>query len=359
MTFPPVGRWLVAGLLVVAPLLVGCASASDVADGPSATVTGALAQVPANADSVTITDWEALRQDFPGLADQDDRASALMASVPSVSELSRYAPYMEDEFGWSVLDAIWELRWTGSPDSDVPVGPMTVKLPDSVDLDAFESRLEADGFASSDAGNGTLWSLDLSELNMQIPITTWWVDDEAHIVKASVGRDEAAMTVAGDPSDDLVDVADEVGDASVLLLSVGQLACVSVDPTTLLGENPNEIAGRLREQIEQYADLQRPRARAETWSGSAERGASQPTSSTASVVMLYESDQAAKSDHQRRLDLLDEGTSLVTARPYADLYSVTDDSVSGDVSRYTIGEGAENVFDAVYAHDWPFAVCPS
>jgi hypothetical protein len=350
--------WLAACALTV-PLLAACGSASDVARG-SGNLSDALSYVPAEADSVTVTDWGGLREEFPAIATQSGDIATLMGNVPSVSGLAPYLSYMQDEFGWSVVDADWEMRWTAPPGAETPVGPMTVKLPDSVDLSAFQQTLQDDGFTGSTVGSGTLWTIDLEKLTAQIPLTAWWVDDKTHIVKASVTADKSAMTVAGAPSEDLTDLADDVGDAYVAQLSVGRLACMPFDPAAaVLGEDSDDAGEKLRRMQQEYADLEKPTARAEAWKAAAGADPSTLADSTARVVMTYESADAARSDHDARLSLLENGVSAVTARPYSDLYAVTDDSVSGSTSVYTIGKGAAQVFDAVYAHDWPFAVCPS
>jgi hypothetical protein len=285
------------------------------------------------------------------MGSDNDEGLGQLLNVPTNSNLAQYARVMEDDYGWNVVaDAEWDLTYANDGSGGGPVINL-VKVGDSVDLDDFQTKLEDQGFSSKEVEGGTVWTIDMGALDpSHVQLSTWLVDEDQRIVLAGLMPPEDSLTTDGDPSEDMQAIADQVGDATVVRLNVGESACQPVDPVQ--GIDPSQI----EEQLEDRAGLERPTARAETWTGTP--GLS-PGDTTATTILLFDSDDAAKSDHEARVALFDAGQSLVTQQPYTDLVSLEDDEVSGSTSTFTFSGATSRIFQAESQRDWPFAFCPS
>ena len=322
--------------------------------GGSDSVQDAVSHIPADATFASITDWGSIREQNPDIGSDSDEGLGQLLNVPTNSNLAQYARVMEDDYGWNVVaDAEWDLTYANYGTDGGPVINL-VKVGDSVDLDDFQARLEEQGFSSKDVEGGTVWTVDIGALDpSHVQLSTWFVDEDERIVLAGLMPPEDSLTTDGDPSEDMQALADEVGDATVMRLNVGESACQPVDPVQ--GIDPSQI----EDQLEDRAGLERPIARAETWTGTPGLSPGDPGDTTATTILLFDSDDAAKSDHEARLAIFNEGQSLMTQQPYTDLVSLEDDEVSGSTSTFTFSGATSRIFQAESQRDWPFAFCPS
>jgi len=344
---------VLSALALAAPLLVACGGASDVAGG-SSNVQDVVSHIPADATFASITDWGTIREQNPEIGSDSDEGLGRLLNVPTNSSLAQYARVMEDDYGWNVVaDGEWDLTYANYGTDDGPVINL-LKVSDSVDLDQFQTKLEDQDFSSKDVEAGTVWTTDLGALDpSHVQLSTWLVDEDERIVLAGLMPPEDSLTTDGDPSEDMQAIADEVGDATVMRLNVGESACQPVDPVQ--GIDPSQI----QDQLEDRAGLERPIARAETWSGTPSLSPGDPGDTTATTILLFDSDDAAKSDHEARVAIFNAGQSLVTRQPYTDLVSLEDDEVSGSTSTFTFSGATSRIFQAESQRDWPFAFCPS
>lgn len=102
----------------------------------------ALASMPAETLTASVTDWAGLRERLPGTGGREavlDRAYESDASAGSV--LGDMAAVMESRYGWSVLDA----RWEGLAQSRQGAA-IVVQLPPAFDLDQVRERLGELGY---------------------------------------------------------------------------------------------------------------------------------------------------------------------------------------------------------------------
>ncbi len=350
------GRALAAAILLPAPFLAACDGGDDGAEG-SGNVQEAVEHIAPDATYAAITDWEALREQNPEIGADSPEAIHQLVNVPINSKLAPFSQVMEDDYGWNVVDdAEWDLTYANYGEEGGPPVNM-VKVGDSVDLDDFQAKLEERGFTESDVEFGTVWTIDFEDLDpSQGQSTTWLVDEEQRIVLAGLMPPEDALTTDGDPSDDMQQIADQVGDATIIRLNVGASACSPTDAAPAL-DSP-EVEEQLEKQLADRADLERPTARAETWIGTAGSSVDDEGDTTAKTILLFDSEDAAKSDHEARLSVFNEGQSLVTRESYTDLLSLEDDAVSGSTSTFTFGGATSMINRAELQFDWPFAFCP-
>jgi hypothetical protein len=344
---------LAAALLLPAPFLAACGGAADVAQG-SGNVQEAVEHISADATYASITDWQTIREQNPEIAADSESGVSQLVNVPTNSNLAQYARLMQDDYGWNVVaDAEWDLTYANYGADGGPVVNM-VKVGDSVDLDDFQATLEEEGYSARDVESGTLWTIDPGELDpSHLQLTTWLVDEDQRIVLVGLMPADDSLTTDGDPSDDMQQIVDQVGDATVMRLTVGVSACTASEVPP--GIDPSQI----EEQLADRADLERPTARAETWSGTLGTSLGDEGDTTAKTILLFDSDDAAKSDHAARLAVFKDGQSLVTQQPYTDLISLEDETVSGNTSTFTCGGTTSRILQAESQQDWPFAFCPS
>ncbi len=289
------GCALAAAVLLPATFLAACGGAGDVAEG-SGNVQEAVDHIAVDATYAAITDWEAVREQNPEIGTDSEAGIRQLANVPTNSKLAPFAQVMEDDYGWNVVaDAEWDLTYANYGAQGGPV-PNLVKVGDSVDLDDFQAKLEEKGFSENEVESGTLWSIDIEDVDpSQSQATTWLVDEDERIVLAGLLPADDALTADGDPSDEMQQIADQAGDATVIRLTVGVSACSLSEVAP--GRDPSQI----EEQLAERADLERPTARAETWTGTAGSSLDDAGDTTAKTILLFDSDDAAKSDHEARL----------------------------------------------------------
>jgi hypothetical protein len=344
---------LLVALALATPALASCSSAADVAKG-SSNIQDAVAHIPADATYAAITDWATIRQQNPEIGSGSDEGLGQLMNVPAPSNLVQYQQVMEDDYGWNVVaDADWDLTYANYSDDGGPVVNL-VKVGDSVDLDDFQAKLEDKGFTKQEVDGGTLWTISLDDVDpsADLPITAWFVDEDQRIVRDSIAPPDGSVTIDGDPSDDMQAIADQVGDATVARLNVGSSACTPVDPVT--GSDPS----RIEDQLAERADLERPTARAETWTGKPGSNPGEQGDTRAKTILLFDSDDAAQADHDARIKVYQEGTSLVTQQPYTELITLEDDSVSGNTATFTFSGATSRIYQQETQRDWPFAFCP-
>jgi hypothetical protein len=103
-------RWLSVVALVTLVAVAGAGVALSQVARTTPTVPTALASMPAETLTASVTDWAQIRARLGG---PDENTGAVLdrayeTDVSAVSVLGDMAPVMERRYGWSVLDARWE-----------------------------------------------------------------------------------------------------------------------------------------------------------------------------------------------------------------------------------------------------------
>ena len=232
-------------LALAAPLLVGCGGASDVAGG-SGNVQDAVSHIPADATFASITDWGTIREQNPEDGSDSDEGLGQLLNVRRTATGAVRAGdggrlRLERRGRCRLGPYLRERQHRRRPAINL------VKVGDSVDLDDFQAGLEDQGFSSKDVEGGTVWTIDMGASDpSHAQLSTWLVDKDERIVRAGLMPPEDSLTTDGDPSEDMLALADEVGEATVMRLNVGESACQPVDPVR--GIDPSQIEDQLEDR---------------------------------------------------------------------------------------------------------------
>jgi hypothetical protein len=140
-------RWL--SLVAVATLVAVAGAGAALSQVPrvAPAVPSALASMPAETLTASVTDWARVRAVLPGPRGPSDRAAGVLldrayeTDLSAVSVLGDMAPVMERAYGWSVLDAQWE----GLAQSRVGAA-LVVQLPPGFDLEVVREGLSRLGY---------------------------------------------------------------------------------------------------------------------------------------------------------------------------------------------------------------------
>lgn len=212
----------------------------------------AVSAMPAATLRATYTDWSQVRSMADGAAlDGESTVAEVDAFVrraydqdlTSTSALFDATSAMDDTYGFSVLDASWEMYGQGEGGAVV-----ALSVPDSVDLDEVEANLRSLGYdAPADgAGSGGVWagSADLlaqTDPSLTPVMTNVVVLHDEHLVLMSdnsayasssadvVRGDSANLGEETDGVDDLVDLAEEPASA---VLFASDFACEALSMAT-------------------------------------------------------------------------------------------------------------------------------
>lgn len=137
-------RWLSVAVVVVV-VAAGYAVSRVPVDRP--VVPTALAALPSDTASASITDWAGVRE-----AVGTDLDAAYRADLSSVSVLAGSAHAMSEQYGWSVHD----LEWESYGQSDRGAGAV-LQLSDEIDVDAVRSGLREVGYEEPSDDDG-VWA---------------------------------------------------------------------------------------------------------------------------------------------------------------------------------------------------------
>ena len=316
-------RWLVLALGAAATL-AGCSGGGDGA------LDQALSATPAGADQVLFTDWNAVETSlgFDGLTTQSSpeererflqqlSESGMFASSPLADHLT----VMPEEYGWSLLDADWEVAAYG-PD----LAPSyVVRLGDDLDLDVVTSSLADHGFRPEKHGESRIWTIDAAGAGLVAPFfAAALVEDQRLFIMGSVDGIEAALdatageSLADDP--EATAIAGSLGVVSTAAILTGSAACPTL--TEILGPRGTpEVIAQLRADTPKLGSLKPYEA----------LGMGFPTEgdAPARVVLRYADEAAAEADAEVRRSILQTGTSVVAGQPYRDYIRVLSAEADG------------------------------
>jgi len=203
----------------------------------------ALAYAPSETARFSWTDWAGVRRKLG--ADLDDRSSAadveellsegFDADLTSGSAMVESATVLQQAFGFSPADADWELLAQSDTGS-----VLTIRLPDSLDLDDLGDGFESLGYTRPSDDNG-VWDGG-EELVARIAASNGGtlspqfqylaIDPDRHLLLASDSGPYLREAV-GDVDDDLADqglrdVAGAVGEPLSAAVYTGAYACKSL-----------------------------------------------------------------------------------------------------------------------------------
>ena len=269
-----VRKALVAVAVLAAAVLAGVAVARTQED-PQPLLVQALDTVPDVTLTASFTDWAQVRDvlDRPDISSDSPAAlrdalvtAAYEQDLSAASSLVGSVDTMAEEFGWSVLDAEWEMFAQGR-EGAVSV----VALPTSVDLDELSASLQRLGYQrpSSDADDGAVWQGDPDSLARVDPELTAGLAAIAVLAdrRLVVASDEAAyaartvevITAGSGSLGDLRDVA------AVALPLAGDAVAVVHQPPQACDVTSYDTAAELdqrdaAERVQQVGGLVRQRA---------------------------------------------------------------------------------------------------
>jgi hypothetical protein len=148
-------RWLSLVALAVLVAVAGAGAALSLVPRVIPAVPGALASMPRETLTASVTDWSRVRALLPGPAERAEGSPELLldrayeTDLSAVSVLGDMVPVMERAYGWSVLDAQWE----GLAQSRVGAA-LVVQLPPGFDLEVVREGLARLGYLPPFASDG-------------------------------------------------------------------------------------------------------------------------------------------------------------------------------------------------------------
>lgn len=192
----------------------------------------AVALAPADSQRLSFTDWAAVRRQV-GEASIDSTPEqvtrlldeAFARDLTSMSALVESTPVLHTSFGLSPATIDWELL-AQSPEGAVEI----LRMPDSFDLQAFESRLEALGFERPDEADG-VWRGGADLLaglgaDLTPEVQHFAVDVDERLIRSSDSADHLADVLEQDESAEVLErVAAESGEPLVAAVYTGAYAC--------------------------------------------------------------------------------------------------------------------------------------
>ena len=213
--------------------VVGAGVALSQVERTTPAVPTAMASMPAETLTASVTDWAQVRQRLAGPGGIDGMLDrAYDTDVTAVSVLGAMAPVMDSRYGWSVLDS----RWEGVAQSRQGAA-VVVQLPAGFDLGRVRERLGELGYLEPFDGDG-VWRGGTDLVAQIAPSLTPLVAnavvlDESHRVVFSDTADYAARTadvIEGSlPSlgqnGAVAAVADQLEGSTASTLHVGEHGC--------------------------------------------------------------------------------------------------------------------------------------
>lgn len=345
----------VLGVAVIAIVTVVASSSSDSSDGDA--VDEAMEVLPADAESILFTDLAGARErlgygDLTSESSQSQFESYIKDSMESPWALSTLGQYFQvmDEWGWSFVDVEWEALLMGE-DSNATA----LKFHDDLDMGVVEASFEDKGYERSDVQGFPAYALNLSETDSAeviAPLLNVVVLPDQHLLLTGPDAESLIDTVTGDAdpladSDVASDLVASLDAPEFLTLSAGESSCV--DPAEALGESGTPEAQEAL--ASDLADLRDPEGHV----AAITIGDDGPV---ARVVVGYGDSETAEADAESRQELLDNGASIATGEPYAELLGAEVDS-DGDLIRYelTTDKARLSLSQMVQRRDVPWAFC--
>lgn len=350
------GRVLIAAASVI---LVVSACSDGGGDRPAASDSyqQAVEQLPADTSTFMFSDIETAERHL-GIENEHDPETYIDAVPESgwapTSSLMPYLDLMSDS-AWDPTDIVWEAQG-GVPPTNITVR----RLDDSVDLDAAIDELKAAGYTATSEGDGTRLSAGMDDvaasdgagLYVQLGLSVLVLPDDGLIVSAP-NPDALATYTEMDETladagtfDGLVD--GESLDIEYVYAQSDPRAC---DPGLALPDS--QVNAELSEKLLQpYEDLGTPDASTLSLGIVDDEPA-------ADARLRFADEAAAQADAEPREALTTEGTSLVSATPYSEYFSVDDISVNGAIETVAIDPLGEpgRLQQMVVQRDAPFLAC--
>jgi hypothetical protein len=142
-------RWLSVVAVGVLVATAGAGVALSQIERSAPPVASALASMPAETLSASVTDWQQIRSSLTARGGGVLLDRAYETDVSAVSVLGAMTPIMEKQFGWSVLDAQWEGLAQSRRGAAV-----IVQLPDRFDTSRVRESLGELGYAEPFESDG-------------------------------------------------------------------------------------------------------------------------------------------------------------------------------------------------------------
>ncbi|MDN5852386.1 MAG: hypothetical protein L0K86_05960 [Actinomycetia bacterium] len=347
---------LTASVIIVA---TGCSSDDTVAgasDGPTAsTYAEALDNVPADTATFEFHDVAAAESRL-GIEDEHDPRAYIDAIQEDGAVSSALLPYlaMMSDTAWDATDIVWEVQ-AGTPPDSLGVR----RLDDDVDLDAAVEEFKDAGYSGESASGGTLLTAELDDLASKDParyvelgLAELVLPDRHLIVSAPNQEALATYTDMGESLADAGTFDDLAGDDAgleFLYAQADESACSPVANPTGTGTDSDAVAKKI---LEPYEDLGTPEATTLTI-------ATDDDHLTATARLAFDDADTAESDLDARSTLLNDGTSLVTGKPFSTYLTVADATTNDSVE--TIELDADDtpyrLMEMVAQRDVPFFAC--
>jgi hypothetical protein len=266
------------------------------------------------------------------------------------NNLMAYAIVMARDWGWGGLDVQWMVSPMGRSGPPVAVYQLRPDLDMSMVVDSFEQQ----GFSRSGPDDRPAFHAELGKIKGAPPFFDATVVPDKHLLVTGASPDNV-LAVIDDPSASLVDnptlvrLLTGVTAPEFAWITLGGDACLS--PVDVVGPvaDPAEVSKAISGMRDALADTHPI------------DGAAAVTidDSTAVVTTDFADLAAAAADATIRPAMLDGGTSVVTKRPYTELFTVQDTDVQGRLLRYdlTMTRRAADLPNMILQRDIPWAYC--
>lgn len=322
------------------------------------TLAEALRTVPADVTSVWFTDDAAMKRRWGAtdVTSQSDPDSPEFKKYldhtrnAAGNNLMPYAVVMAKDWGWGGLDVQWMIAPMGQSGPPVAV----YRLRSDLDMAAVVDSFQKNGFTRSGPDDRPTFHADLGSITGAPPFFDAVVLPEQHLLVTGAPSDRVLATI-DDPSASLVDnptlvrLMAGVPTPEFAWITLGGDTCLS--PVSVLGPQggPAQASRAISGMLDALAGTH-------PLDGAA---AVTIDDSSAVVTTDFADSAAAAADAKIRPKMLTGGTSVVTQRPYTELFTVQDTDVQGRVLRYdlTMTRRAVDLPNMVQRRDTPWAYC--
>ncbi len=307
--------------------------------------------IPSGTTRVTFTDQAAAKARWGSQAvnSSTDQDSAEFAAYlkkamqsPVIGNLGPYLRTMTD-WGWNGLDVDWEVTVPSQTGAPVTV----FKLRDDLDMASVTAGLDARGERSGPDSRPT-YRLGTDKIDGIVSLMNVTVLPDRHLLIAGAEpADVVAAIGRAQPDSILSGLAAAVGGAEYLTIAVGEQACVPA--AAVIGGRATTTAASAA--AGQFSGLKPVTAVAVASTGD----------STGTVVAEYADPATAAADQQARTALLEDGTSVLTQQPYAELLGPATLAPSDSALRYEFAAlpTANRLAQMTQRRDEPWAFCPA
>jgi hypothetical protein len=334
-------------------------SPSAPADGA---VTGALADalhtVPADVTSVWFTDDAAMKKRWGAedVTSQTDPESQEFKNyldhsrTAAGNNLMAYAMVMAQDWGWGGLDVQWMIAPMGRGGPPVAVYRLRSGLDMSVVVDSFQKH----GFTRSGPDDRPAFHADLGKVKGAPPFFDATVLPDKHLLVTGASSDNV-LAVIDDPSASLADnptlvrLLTGVTKPEFAWITLGGDACLSLAAVLGPRASPAQVSkaiSGLQDALEGTHPLDAA-------------AAVTIDDRTAIVTTDFADPAAAAADAKIRPAMLTGGDSMITQRPYSELFTVQHTEVQGRVLRYdlTMTRRPADLPNMIQQRDMPWAYC--